>query len=280
MTKRKLDPEERRPPGDGLISLAEEGLETGLLPDGWREAAYEAWKGEVQEELLSLAGEGVLQAEVTRAISGWFSHGDSPALEDGRGLFVTAGRGRALALLANALLKPGEKVLVETPVSPAAREIFLRNGVEIIGVPCDPDGMLPGECRTLIRKHKPRLIYFTPDGSDTCGISWSSRRRAEMLEVALENKVWTVADRSGGRAPVPGEESYLKGSIYALAGGRGAGARTAELDSMDGHGIHAAWVRADRALVQRLQEARLKLPEQAGHRGLPGVSAALLVRPG
>ncbi|MNH81573.1 2-aminoadipate transaminase [compost metagenome] len=294
-----------------IISLAGEGIEKGLYPVK-KERIVNMSEVNVETEAgsrKSWLGESA-KSRLIEFIIETYSYHERTRIEK-HSLLLTTGREEALKLLFDVLVKSGETVLTENPVSPVVLADLIRRQVKIVQVSCDAEGMLPGELRSQLALQKPVLVYITPDYSDTVGTSWSSIRRREIVEITRQAGIWLLSDRSSAEAPFAAEsgDSQRGGrSLFEIGSDQRQHVRIAELMSMDGHGIHAGWIRAsepliqrlkdareawgsaegtcvrwnraDKALIERLKEAREAWGSAGGHSCPEGVPAQMLVRPG
>jgi GntR family transcriptional regulator / MocR family aminotransferase len=147
-----VPPGEEGPPGPGLIELRP-GIpwSAGIEPAMWRRA----WR---------YAG--------TRPPSPWPDPFGLPELRAelasylrrSRGLtvtpdrvLVTRGVSGGLALLAAAIIRPGDKVGIEEPGYPSAREALSQAGAQVVPCRVDAHGIVPDELPAGLR-----LLYTTP----------------------------------------------------------------------------------------------------------------------
>ncbi|MNK34922.1 2-aminoadipate transaminase [compost metagenome] len=266
-----------------IISLAGEGIEKGLYPVK-KERIVNMSEVNVETEAgsrKSWLGESA-KSRLIEFIIETYSYHERTRIEK-HSLLLTTGREEALKLLFDVLVKSGETVLTENPVSPVVLADLIRRQVKIVQVSCDAEGMLPGELRSQLALQKPVLVYITPDYSDTVGTSWSSIRRREIVEITRQAGIWLLSDRSSAEAPFAAEsgDSQRGGrSLFEIGSDQRQHVRIAELMSMDGHGIHAGWIRASEPLIQRLKDAREAWGSAGGHSCPEGVPAQMLVRPG
>ncbi|MDF2654101.1 MAG: GntR family transcriptional regulator [Bacillota bacterium] len=93
---------------------------------------------------------------------------------------------QALDYLASLLIKPGDTVITEEPVSPDVYRTFALAGGKVITVPMDEEGILCDRLEPLIIKHHPKFIYVNPDFQNPTGIVMSLERRKALL--ALSHK--------------------------------------------------------------------------------------------
>src|SRR5271155_4643943 len=76
-------------------------------------------------------------------------------------LIVTNGCQQALDLIGRVLLRPGDKVVVEDPVYPGLKSLFLEAGAQLIGVPVGADGMEIDALQNTLERERPRLMVVT-----------------------------------------------------------------------------------------------------------------------
>ncbi|WP_416066571.1 PLP-dependent aminotransferase family protein [Rhizobium sp. ZK1] len=108
-------------------------------------------------------------------------------------IFITAGTQQALDLAFRVLMTPGDRAVVEDPCYPPARQCLVLNGIEVVGLPVDADGidisrLLDG---TL---PPPAAFYVTPSNQYPVGSVLSLSRRLGLLSYAEENDCWIIED--------------------------------------------------------------------------------------
>lgn len=108
-------------------------------------------------------------------------------------LFITAGTQQALDLAFRALVSPGDRVLIEDPCYPPARQCLALNGAQIVGLPVDHSGIVL-EPLTSGGLAPPALVYVTPSNQYPCGSVLSLPRRLDLLAYAREHGCWIVED--------------------------------------------------------------------------------------
>ena len=107
-------------------------------------------------------------------------------------IFITAGTQQALDLAFRVLMTPGDTAVVEDPCYPPARQCLALNGVKIIGLPVDADGIMTEKLAAC--SLPPTLFYVTPSNQYPVGSVLSLPRRLELLAYARENGCWIVED--------------------------------------------------------------------------------------
>jgi len=103
---------------------------------------------------------------------------------------ITNGSQQALFLLAHLLLRPGQRVCMEDPGYPGARNAWRQAGATVIPAPVDDEGIcLPKEA-----SQQASLIYVTPSHQFPLGICMSLARRLTILRTARDTGSWIVED--------------------------------------------------------------------------------------
>jgi GntR family transcriptional regulator / MocR family aminotransferase len=103
---------------------------------------------------------------------------------------ITNGSQQGLFLLAHLLLRSGQRVMMEDPGYPGARNAWSHAGATIVPVPVDEDGirMVEGE------KPNAAVIYVTPSHQFPLGACMSLGRRLSLLQAARAASAWIVED--------------------------------------------------------------------------------------
>ena len=113
-------------------------------------------------------------------------------------VLVTTGSQQGLALVCQALLKPGDTILVESPTYNLGLELFRSLGLKIAGIPVDEKGMRVDQLEPLLQRHQPRLIYTIPNFQNPTGASLTGARRRALVELAAKHNVPILEDDYAG----------------------------------------------------------------------------------
>jgi GntR family transcriptional regulator/MocR family aminotransferase len=125
---------------------------------------------------------------------------------DAEQVVVVAGAQRAVAILCQLLLDPGDAAWMEEPGYPGAHSALLAAGARILPAPVDAEGL--DVARAIRRAPRARLAYVTPSHQFPLGVTLSLRRRQELLKWARRSSAWVIEDdydsefRYGAR-PIP-----------------------------------------------------------------------------
>lgn len=107
---------------------------------------------------------------------------------------VTRGSQMALALIARAIITPGDVVAVEQLGYGPAWEALRQAGAKIVGVPVDRDGISIDALERVIAEHPVRAIYVTPHHQFPTTVTLSAGRRLRLLELARARRIAIIED--------------------------------------------------------------------------------------
>ncbi len=86
-------------------------------------------------------------------------------------------------------IKPGDIIITEEPVFTHIHQIFKLHQAKVITIPMDEYGIRTDLLHKELKKHKPKLLYLTPDMHNPTNISMSLSRRLELLNLARQYEV-------------------------------------------------------------------------------------------
>src|SRR5215211_2254047 len=188
-----------------------------------------------------------------------------------RQIVVTTGSQGAIQLITTALVRRGDRVVVEAPTYPGAMELFSRAGAVVVAVRRDHAGPRPDDLARALGGPGAALVFLVPTCAYPTGSIVPEGRRRELLRICAEHEVLVVDDVTMGDvtfgAPVPP-------SLTALA--PGPVVTVGSFSKVLWGGLRTGWVRADRALALRL--GRLKAAQDLGS-GMLDQAAVLATLP-
>src|SRR3954471_23791617 len=130
----------------------------------------------------SAQGDAGLREQICRvmALEGIDAHPDN--------VVVTVGSQQALDLLARITLDPGDTVVTEAPTYVTAIATFAAYQARMAQVPMDADGLIPSALAETFAAlaaegRRVKLLYTVPTFQNPAGVTLSSARRAEVLEI-------------------------------------------------------------------------------------------------
>ena len=167
-------------------------------------------------------------------------------------VLVTTGGQQALSLLARALIRPGDRVLVETPTYPGALEVFRQEAAVLRTLPVGLTGFAAAAA-----EHSPVLAYVVATFHNPTGAVLPALPRRRLAETAAATGVVLVDDEvltdlgfPGEQVPPPlvayNDQVITVGSLSKVVWG----------------GLRIGWLRAPARMVARL--ARLRAVHDLG----------------
>ncbi|KAI0298051.1 PLP-dependent transferase [Multifurca ochricompacta] len=112
---------------------------------------------------------------------------------------VTAGSQDGIYKAVQALLNPGDAVLIEKPVYAGVIPMFETLGCEMIEVETDPDGLNSLSLHHILEnwpssRPKPKLLYTVPYGCNPTGATTTLARRHEVLDLLRKHDILILED--------------------------------------------------------------------------------------
>ena len=163
------------------------------------------------------------------------------------GLLVTGGSQQGLALLATALLEPGDVVLVEDPTYLAALQCFGFAGARVLPVPTDGDGVLPEALEELVLRERPKLLYLVPNFQNPTGRTLPLERRRAIAGVAGRHGLWIAEDDPYGDLRFEGDAQPW---IAALDDATDRTVLLGSFSKVMAPGMRLGWLRAPAGLLR------------------------------
>jgi DNA-binding transcriptional MocR family regulator len=187
---------------------------------------------------------------------------------------VTAGTGDATAVVLEALLQPGDRVLVEHPTYPGAVGMIGTAGGRCVPAPVDagdPDALV-GAAHLVARQSSPRLAFLMPDFSNPTGARLSAAGRRRLSATLWQQGVLTLVDEVTAElhlddGPLPPFAAGLPDAATVTVGG---------LSKVVWGGLRIGWLRTDAASAARLGDALGRRQLSVGV--LDQLAATVLVR--
>jgi GntR family transcriptional regulator/MocR family aminotransferase len=125
-------------------------------------------------------------------------------------VLIVSGSQAALRLAAVVLLARGDRVAMEEPGYPGARDALGAGGAEILPVPVDEEGI---DVAALQRHgEQVRAVYVTPSHQYPLGMSMTAARRLALLDWAFRHDAWVLED------DYDSEYRYVSRPLGALQG--------------------------------------------------------------
>ncbi|MCD0449502.1 PLP-dependent aminotransferase family protein [Actinocorallia sp. API 0066] len=166
-------------------------------------------------------------------------------------IVITTGAQQACSLLVQALVTPGESVMVERPTYPHALGALRNRGavVTTVGV---SDGWDVELLADGMRQTGARLTYLIPDFQNPTGHLMSEDDRAAVVEMARDLCVQVITDETFAEISIDAEPVR---PLAAFDGG-GRVISVGSASKLFWGGLRIGWIRAAVPLARRLARAR------------------------
>ena len=229
----------------GTVSFAG-GIPTPLLYplDEFRQACHDFLLNGGADLLANCPTEGFYP--LRQWLVGWLAE---QGIETSAGhILITSGSTQGLDLVSRALIEPDDEVIMETPTSMTAYQCFYTAGARLMGVPLDAGGVRLETLRETLDRHRPKFIYVLPTFQNPTGLTLSSDRRAELLNLAQERGVPVIEDDPYSRlnyeepAPAPLKALDRGGHVVHLG----------TFSKLLFPGLRLGWVVAPEPVIERL----------------------------
>ena len=156
-----------------------------------------AERGAVALQYGSGQGDPVLREQIcaVMALEGIDAHPDD--------VVVTTGSQQALDLVTRIFVDPGDVVVAEAPSYVGALGTFAAYQAEVVHVPMDDDGLIPSALAETLERlaaagRRAKFLYTVPNFHNPAGVTLSTPRRREILEVTGRAGLLVLEDNPYG----------------------------------------------------------------------------------
>lgn len=236
-----------------LIRLGTGELSDDLFPvHSWQQAL-----GRVAQTVTSLGYLEPLGLYDLRVALG--SHLEKIGIHAGpEEILITSGALQALQLISVCLLRNGSQVFVEAPSYLKSLQVFQSAGHNLTGIPMDNDGIQYWKILKQVQNSpavNSPVIYTIPTNHNPTGICMSEKRRLELLEFCLKNRLPLIEDGAyqelcyGHRSFLPIKSYDTNGMVIYI----GTASKTLS------PGLRIGWIVAPQAVVKRLSDVKMQM---------------------
>ena len=160
-------------------------------------------------------------------------------------VLITNGSLQGLSLIADLLVEPGGRVLVEGPTYDRALHITTRHHGEPVVVPTDDEGLDPDALELPAA-----FLYAIPTFQNPSGRTLSLERRQALASIACAGKVLVLEDDPYSLVRYEGEPLP---SVYQLAGGEGV-VYSFSFSKIVAPGLRVGYLVGSSELIGRLED--------------------------
>lgn len=168
-------------------------------------------------------------------------------------IVISSGALGALAIVARALSRPGDRVMIESPVYSNAIEALRLGGARLVSSPLGDAGWDLDGIEATLQQTSPHLAYLIPDFQNPTGLLMPDAQRSgyaaalrNARSVAIVDEALQATSLSGDPMPAP----FAAHAPDAITIGSGS--------KLFWGGLRVGWIRAPRELVPRLVKARVQ----------------------
>jgi DNA-binding transcriptional MocR family regulator len=132
-----------------------------------------------------------------------------PMAEGENDIILTSGFQRAIALVLDLILHPGQKVAVEAPTFSGLLNLLMARRIDFVPIPVDDQGMDTEYLAGVLDQGEVRAVITIPTYHNPTGVTMSQARREHLLRLAAKHRVPGIEDDWGrllryeGEAPPP-----------------------------------------------------------------------------
>jgi DNA-binding transcriptional MocR family regulator len=184
-------------PSETIISFARGAPSADIIDlEGLREAAAQAF----EQDPAGATAYGTAIGYVP--LRAWIAekHGVDP-----ENVIVTNGSMQADAFLFDALVEPGDAVIVEAPTYDRTLLALRERGAEVIAIPVQEDGIDVEGVAKACEAARPKLAHIIPNFQNPAGVTLSLDKRRRLLELARNYGFTIFEDDPYGELRFEGE---------------------------------------------------------------------------
>lgn len=172
-------------------------------------------------------------------------------------IMVTSGALAGTAVVARALSRPGDRVMIESPVYPNVIEALRLGGARLVASPMGDalgeEGWDLDSIEATLRQTRPHLAYLIPDFQNPTGFLMRDDQRARYAAALHATRTIAVVDESLQAMALTDVDMPLPFASHA------PGAITVgSVSKLLWSGLRVGWIRAPHDLIDRLIKARLQ----------------------
>lgn len=189
------------------------------------------------------------------------SHNFNPNLHD---IVITPGSQDGLMKILVAMVKRGDKVLIDNPAYSGTLAILQPIGANLIEINTDKDGMNTNDLEEKLKTEGAgaKLLITVPNGSNPTGASLSYERRLKLLNVAEKHDLFVIEDDpyywltydTENRVPslFALENGHNRQKAYSSIAPAGRVLRSDSLSKTISSGIRIGWQTGPKDLIDRV----------------------------
>lgn len=237
-----------QPIAAGAISFAVSRPSEELFPiDDFRASCQEVMASAEFASILQLGSPGGYEPLRQFLIESSQREG---VMRPGDDLMITSGCQQALDLARRVLIRPGDRVLVEEPVNPGLKNLFVEGGAELAGIPVHADGMDLVQLERALAKVPARAIIVTSNFQNPTGATLTQDARSAVLRLTrgvpvIENDIYGQLRYEGAAIPTIKQMDETGDTILLRS-----------FSKISFPGLRVGWAIGPRCVITRMMEAK------------------------
>ncbi|MGL4873422.1 MAG: PLP-dependent aminotransferase family protein [Clostridium sp.] len=171
----------------------------------------------------------------------------------GKDILITNGFTEGLDMILSAFTKDGDKIICENPTHNTAIKIMKANGIDIVGIKMNDDGIDEKELREHLEKEDIKFGYLIPSYHNPTGLVMKGEKRKEVYEIFKEYNVPILEDGFSE------ELLYNSTHLSPIASFDVSGSGVIYLSSFSKilfPGLRIGWILADEKLINLLESVK------------------------
>lgn len=172
---------------------------------------------------------------------------------EGKDILITNGFTEGLDMILSTFTKDGDKIICENPTHNTAIKIMKANGIDIVGIKMNDDGINEEELKEYLEKEDIKFGYLIPSYHNPTGLVMKGEKRKEVYEIFKEYNVPILEDgfseellyNSTHLSPIASFDVNGSGVIYLSS-----------FSKILFPGLRIGWILADKKLVNLLESVK------------------------
>jgi 2-aminoadipate transaminase len=173
-------------------------------------------------------------------------------MRPGDDLMITSGCQQALDLVRRVLIRQADRVLLEEPVYPGLKNLFIEAGAELTGIPVRANGMDVAELDLAVAKGRFKALVVTSNFQNPTGATLTQEARISVLRQAAGAGAVVIENDIYGQLRYEG----LPLVTLKLMDDSGSTILLRSFSKISFPGLRVGWAIGPRAVIARMMEAK------------------------
>ncbi|MEW4371950.1 PLP-dependent aminotransferase family protein [Paenibacillus kandeliae] len=167
-------------------------IDPNLLPNHYF-AEYTKKVFDLYPKLLGMYAHVQGDLELRQLLARYFSRNSRFHIDPSE-LLIASGAQQAIHLIAEAWIRPGDYVVIESPTYATALDVFRQKGARLLTVDIDHNGYRMEQIEQIMQRYKPRLFYVNPTFHNPTGLCIPAEQRKQVVDLAAQHQCLLIED--------------------------------------------------------------------------------------